>query len=67
MARTTGAFYVMGGVLGLLITAVAPGEEGNRPLVGGAAAIALVLGLTLLAWGPRLPHSIHHVYVAIAT
>ncbi|MGQ4598805.1 EAL domain-containing protein [Nocardia sp. R6R-6] len=67
MARTTGAFYVMGGVLGLLLTAIAPGEEGNRPLVGGAAAVALALGLTLLAWGPRLPHSIHHVYVAIAT
>ncbi|MGN2634888.1 putative bifunctional diguanylate cyclase/phosphodiesterase [Nocardia takedensis] len=67
MARTTGAFYVMGGVLGLVITAIAPGDEGNRPLVGTAAAIALVLGLTLLAWGPRLPHGIHHVYVAIAT
>ncbi|KIA60708.1 hypothetical protein FG87_35325 [Nocardia vulneris] len=67
MARTTGAFYVMGGVLGLLITAIAPGDEGNRPLVGTAAAIALALGLTLLAWGPRLPHSIHHMYVAIAT
>ncbi|WP_309234661.1 EAL domain-containing protein [Nocardia sp. XZ_19_385] len=67
MARTTGAFYVMGGVLGLVITAIAPGSEGNRPLVGTAAAIALLLGLTLLAWGPRLPHGIHHVYVAIAT
>ncbi|WP_245545667.1 putative bifunctional diguanylate cyclase/phosphodiesterase [Nocardia higoensis] len=67
MARTTGAFYVMGGVLGLVITAVAPGDEGNRPLVGTAAAIALLLGLTLLAWGPRLPHGIHHGYVAIAT
>ncbi|MEV0249872.1 bifunctional diguanylate cyclase/phosphodiesterase [Nocardia sp. NPDC050712] len=67
MARTTGAFYVMGGVLGLVITAIAPGSEGNRPLVGTAAAIALLLGLTLLAWGPRLPHGIHHAYVAIAT
>lgn len=67
MARTTGAFYVMGGVLGLVITAVAPGDEGSRPLVGTAAAIALLLGLTLLAWGPRLPHGIHHGYVAIAT
>ncbi|MBP2188133.1 putative bifunctional diguanylate cyclase/phosphodiesterase [Nocardia goodfellowii] len=67
MARTTGAFYVMGGVLGLVITAIAPGSEGNRPLVGAAAAIALLLGLTLLAWGPRLPHGIHHAYVAIAT
>jgi len=67
MARTTGAFYVMGGVLGLVITAVAPGDEGNRLLVGTAAAIALLLGLTLLAWGPRLPHGIHHGYVAIAT
>ncbi|MBF6572233.1 putative bifunctional diguanylate cyclase/phosphodiesterase [Nocardia farcinica] len=67
IARTTGAFYVMGGVLGLVITAVAPGDEGNRPLVGTAAAIALALGLTLLAWGPRLPHGIHHGYVAIAT
>lgn len=67
MARTTGAFYVMGGVLGLVITAIAPGDEGNRPLVGTAAAIALVLGLTLLAWGPRMPHGIHHAYVAIAT
>ncbi|MEV6274689.1 bifunctional diguanylate cyclase/phosphodiesterase [Nocardia sp. NPDC051832] len=67
MARTTGAFYVMGGVLGLVITAIAPGSEGNRPLVGTAAAIALLLGLTLLAWGPRLPHGIHHVYVGIAT
>ncbi|WP_245649569.1 putative bifunctional diguanylate cyclase/phosphodiesterase [Nocardia shimofusensis] len=67
MARTTGAFYVMGGVLGLVITAVAPGDEGNRPLVGTAAAIALLLGLTLLAWGPRLPHVIHHGYVVIAT
>jgi len=67
MARTTGAFYVMGGVLGLAITAVAPGDEGNRLLVGTAAAIALLLGLTLLAWGPRLPHAIHHGYVAVAT
>ncbi|MCM6776883.1 bifunctional diguanylate cyclase/phosphodiesterase [Nocardia sp. CDC159] len=67
MARTTGAFYVMGGVLGLLITAVAPGNEGNRPLVGIAAATALVLGISLLIWGPRLPHSIHHGYVAVAT
>ncbi|WP_231390201.1 bifunctional diguanylate cyclase/phosphodiesterase [Nocardia sp. CNY236] len=67
MARTTGAFYVMGGVLGLLITAIAPGDQGNRPLVGSAAAVALVLGSTLLAWGPRLPHSAHHVYLATAT
>ncbi|WP_327111386.1 bifunctional diguanylate cyclase/phosphodiesterase [Nocardia sp. NBC_01730] len=67
MARTTGAFYVMGGILGLLITGIAPGDEGNRALVGGAAAVALALGLTLLAWGPRLPHTIHHIYVAIAT
>ncbi|WP_324194121.1 putative bifunctional diguanylate cyclase/phosphodiesterase [Nocardia blacklockiae] len=67
MARTTGAFYVMGGVLGLLITVVAPGDEGNRPLVGIAAVIALLLGVSLLIWGPRLPHSIHHVYVAMAT
>lgn len=67
MARTTGAFYVMGGVLGLVITAVAPGDEGNRPLVGSAAFVALLLGLSLLIWGPRLPHSVHHVYVAIAT
>lgn len=67
MARTTGAFYVMGGVLGLLITVIAPGDEGNRPLVGIAAAIALLLGVSLLIWGPRLPHSIHHAYVAMAT
>ncbi|MET7769196.1 bifunctional diguanylate cyclase/phosphodiesterase [Nocardia sp. NPDC005366] len=67
MARTTGAFYVMGGVLGLVITAVAPGDEGDRPLVGAAAAIALVLGSTLLVWGPRMPHGIHHAYVALAT
>ncbi|WP_324192516.1 putative bifunctional diguanylate cyclase/phosphodiesterase [Nocardia transvalensis] len=67
MARTTGAFYVMGGVLGLLITAVAPGSEGNRVVVGVAAATALALGISLLIWGPRLPHSIHHGYVAVAT
>ncbi|MGV9414347.1 EAL domain-containing protein [Nocardia sp. NPDC003693] len=67
MARTTGAFYVMGGVLGLVITAVAPGDEGNRPLVGAAALVALLLGVSLLIWGPRMPHSVHHVYVAIAT
>ncbi|MEU0544803.1 EAL domain-containing protein [Nocardia sp. NPDC005978] len=67
MARTTGAFYVMGGVLGLVITAVAPGDEGNRPLVGAAALVALLLGVSLLIWGPRMPHSVHHVYVAMAT
>ena len=66
MARTTGAFYVLGGVLGLTITAVAPGDDGNRALVGTAAAIALVLGLTLLAWGPRMPHALHHAYLATA-
>ncbi|MGW5308330.1 putative bifunctional diguanylate cyclase/phosphodiesterase [Nocardia thailandica] len=66
MARTTGAFYVLGGVLGLTITAVAPGDDGNRALVGTAAAIALVLGLTLLAWGPRRPHALHHAYLATA-
>ncbi|WP_245719903.1 putative bifunctional diguanylate cyclase/phosphodiesterase [Nocardia uniformis] len=67
MARTTGAFYVMGGVLGLTITAIAPGDEGNRPLVAIAAFIALLLGLSLLIWGPRMPHSAHHVYVGVAT
>ncbi|MET8429685.1 bifunctional diguanylate cyclase/phosphodiesterase [Nocardia sp. NPDC004860] len=67
MARTTGAFYVMGGVLGLVLTAVAPGDEGNRPLVGAAAFVALLLGISLLIWGPRLPHSVHHAYVATAT
>ncbi|WP_233225382.1 bifunctional diguanylate cyclase/phosphodiesterase [Nocardia sp. MDA0666] len=67
MARTTGAFYVMGGVLGLLITAIAPGDEGNRPLVGSAAAVALLLGVSLLIWGPRQPHWVHHGYVAVAT
>ncbi|MGX1804728.1 EAL domain-containing protein [Nocardia sp. NPDC055321] len=67
MARTTGAFYVMGGVLGLVITAVAPGDEGNRPLVGAAALVALLLGVSLLIWGPRMPHAVHHVYVAMAT
>ncbi|WP_460721535.1 putative bifunctional diguanylate cyclase/phosphodiesterase [Nocardia heshunensis] len=67
MARTTGAFYVMGGLLGLILTAVAPGDEGNRPLVGVAAFVALLLGISLLIWGPRLPHSVHHAYVATAT
>ncbi|AYF74738.1 bifunctional diguanylate cyclase/phosphodiesterase [Nocardia yunnanensis] len=67
MARTTGAFYVMGGLLGLILTAVAPGDEGNRPLVGAAAFVALLLGISLLIWGPRLPHSVHHAYVATAT
>ncbi|RMI34440.1 phosphodiesterase [Nocardia stercoris] len=67
MARTTGAFYVMGGVLGLIITAIAPGDEGNRPLVGIAAAISVALGLSLLVWGPRLPHLVHHGYLATAT
>ncbi|WP_244198248.1 putative bifunctional diguanylate cyclase/phosphodiesterase [Nocardia neocaledoniensis] len=66
MARTTGAFYVLGGVLGLTITAVAPGDDGNRLLVGTAAAVALVLGLTLLVWGPRMPHALHHLYLATA-
>ncbi|MQY22366.1 hypothetical protein NRB20_54810 [Nocardia sp. RB20] len=67
MARTTGAFYVMGGVLGLLLTAIAPGTEGNRALVGCAAGVAVLLGVSLLIWGPRLPHSVHHGYVALAT
>ncbi|MFC8047700.1 putative bifunctional diguanylate cyclase/phosphodiesterase [Nocardia sp. NPDC057353] len=67
MSRTTGAFYVMGGALGLLLTAIAPGDEGNRVLVGSAAAVALLLGLSLLGWGPRMPHNVHHAYVAIAT
>ncbi|MEV6363591.1 putative bifunctional diguanylate cyclase/phosphodiesterase [Nocardia asteroides] len=67
MARTTGAFYVLGGVLGLTITAIAPGDDGNRLLVGTAAAVALVLGLTLLVWGPRMPHALHHLYLATAT
>ncbi|MGW4632563.1 putative bifunctional diguanylate cyclase/phosphodiesterase [Nocardia sp. NPDC004415] len=77
MARTTGAFYVLGGVLGLTITAIAPAdtraldvtgvEDGSRLLVGIAAAVALVLGLTLLAWGPRMPHALHHAYLATAT
>ncbi len=67
MARTTGAFYVMGGALGLILTAVAPGDEGNRPLVGSAAFVALLLGISLLIWGPRLPHWAHHLYVGTAT
>ncbi|NKY49941.1 EAL domain-containing protein [Nocardia vermiculata] len=67
MARTTGAFYVMGGVLGLLVTVVAPGSEGNRAVVGTAAVIALLLGVSLLILGPRLPHWVHHGYVALAT
>ncbi|UGT59367.1 putative bifunctional diguanylate cyclase/phosphodiesterase [Nocardia asteroides] len=67
MSRTTGAFYVMGGALGLLLTAIAPGDEGNRMLVGSAAAVALLLGLSLLGWGPRMPHNVHHGYVALAT
>ncbi|ONM49195.1 putative bifunctional diguanylate cyclase/phosphodiesterase [Nocardia donostiensis] len=73
MSRTTGAFYVMGGVIGLGVTAIAPtaglggADEGNRILVGGAALVALLLGISLLGWGPRLPHGIHHGYVAVAT
>lgn len=73
MSRTTGAFYVMGGALGLLVTAIAPaqvlypGDEGNRVLVGSAAAVALALGISLLGWGPRMPHWLHHGYVAVAT
>ncbi|WP_345494126.1 putative bifunctional diguanylate cyclase/phosphodiesterase [Nocardia callitridis] len=67
MARTTGAFYVIGGLLGLLIIAVAPGEQGNPVVVSIAAVVALVLGITLLLWGTRLPHVVYHVYVALAT
>lgn len=67
VARTTGAFYVMGGALGLLLTAIAPGHSGSRTIVGTAAVVALLLGSSLLLWGPRLPYWAHHWYVAMAT
>lgn len=73
MSRTTGAFYVMGGVLGLVVTAIAPAndvtdyDQGNRLLVAGAAAAAVLLGVSLLGWGPRMPHGLHHGYVVAAT
>ncbi|NUS44678.1 MAG: bifunctional diguanylate cyclase/phosphodiesterase [Mycobacteriaceae bacterium] len=67
MARTTGAFFVMGGLLGVAITALAPQGPGNRTVVVAAAFVAVVAGMAVLALGERIPTRAHPALVVLAT
>lgn len=67
MSRTTGAFFVMGGVLGMTITGLAPEGPGNRTVVFTAAVFSLLLGVLVLALGERVPARSQPLFVALAS
>ncbi|CAM3125521.1 putative bifunctional diguanylate cyclase/phosphodiesterase [Skermania piniformis] len=70
MARTTGSFFVMGGLLGMLITALmpaTPGAGGNKSVLYVVSCVAAIVGVGVLGWGDRLPPRTHHLPIAFGT
>ncbi|MFC7447275.1 putative bifunctional diguanylate cyclase/phosphodiesterase [Rhodococcus daqingensis] len=67
MARTTGGFFLIGGLLGLTLTALMPDGPGNLAVVYGSAVAAVCFGVGVLVWGERLEPSFYHPLVAVAT
>ncbi len=67
MARTTGALFLMGGLLGVWITALMPEGPGNLIIVSAAALASVLFGIGLLIWGDRLHLRSHQALVTVAT
>jgi diguanylate cyclase (GGDEF)-like protein len=67
MSRTTGAFFIFGGILGAIVTALAPPGEGNRAIVLAAALVSFVTGVAVYLLGDRVPVRAHPIFVALAT
>lgn len=67
MSRTTGSFFLMGGLLGMLITGLAHNGPGSRAIVFGAAVVAALAGVLMLGFGERVPVWVHPGSVALAT
>ncbi|KAA0017096.1 bifunctional diguanylate cyclase/phosphodiesterase [Antrihabitans cavernicola] len=67
MARTTGGLFLLGGLLGFVVTTQMPAGPGNLMVVYGAAVASILFGIVLLIWGELLPPRYHQGLVGIAT
>ncbi|TSD94418.1 EAL domain-containing protein [Skermania sp. ID1734] len=67
MARTTGALFLIGGLLGFAITLLMPQELGRLLPVYGALIVTVGCGAVLLARGAEMPPRYHLAFVGVAT
>jgi diguanylate cyclase (GGDEF)-like protein len=67
MAYTTGALFVVSGILGVVVAARMPPGPGSMTVVYGVAAAAILVGVSLGVWGHQLRPVHHHVLAAMGT
>jgi len=67
MGPTTGALFVVSGVLGVALATHLPDGPGSVAAVYGVGCAAILLGVSLVVWGHRLRPEYHHVLVAGGT
>ena len=62
MSMVTGAFYMLGGLLGNVVTFFMPGTGGGKLVIYAIATFAFFVGLGLVTAGSRL-RPVHHQYL----
>ncbi|CAM3865536.1 putative bifunctional diguanylate cyclase/phosphodiesterase [Smaragdicoccus niigatensis] len=67
MSIVTGGFYMLGGLLGDLVTYFMPGESGSKPLIYAIATTAFFVGVWLVVAGRRLRPVDHQYLIGAAT
>jgi diguanylate cyclase (GGDEF)-like protein len=67
MAYTTGALFVVSGILGVVVATRMPPGPGSMTVVYGVAAAAILVGVSLGVWGHQLRPVHHHVLAAMGT
>jgi diguanylate cyclase (GGDEF)-like protein len=67
MAYTTGALFVVSGILGVVVATRMPPGPGSMTVVYGVAVAAILVGVSLGVWGHQLRPVHHHVLAAMGT
>jgi diguanylate cyclase (GGDEF)-like protein len=67
MAYTTGVLFFVSGSLGVIVATTMPSGPGNVSVVYGVAGAAMLVGISLVAWGHHLRPAYHHALAATGT
>lgn len=67
MQTTTGAFYLGGGTVGLLVAVLMAPGPGVRAIPIAIASFSIIAGLTMVQWGTRMSRSVSRVMLFLGS